>query len=53
MTDPGRSVIIVEAGMATAPDGDGVAEAGAAAVALFAMNVRTALVGVLGALTAA
>ena len=53
MTDPGTSAVIVVAGMATAPDGGGVAEAGAAAVALFATNALIALVGGLGALTAA
>ena len=53
MTDRDTSAAIVEAGMATGPVGGGVAEAGAAAVALFAMNAPTALAGGPGALTVA
>ena len=53
MTDPGTSAAIVAAGMETVPDGVGEAEAGAAAVDLFAMNALIVLVGGLGALTAA
>jgi len=52
--DRGTRAVIVDAGMAMGPDGvaDGAAD-GAAAVALFATNALTALVGGLGASTGA
>ena len=53
MTAPDASAVIVEAGMAKNAEGGGVAEAGAAAAALFATNAPTALVGGRGASTAA
>ena len=53
--DRGTRAVIVDAGMAMGPDGvaDGAADGGAAAVALFATNALTALVGGLGASTGA
>ena len=54
MMDRGTRAVIVDAGMVMGPDGvaDGATE-GAAAVALFATNALTALVGGLGASTGA